>query len=68
MHNLALINNLFCKVVLFIFMKILIKKAKTTIFFVKQSLLFFNSSGRYCSFYWELVLFEYVQQAKSRRI
>jgi len=32
MHNLALINNLFCKVVLFIFMKILIKKAKTTIF------------------------------------
>ncbi len=38
------------------------------IFFVKQSLLFFNSSRCYCSFYWELVLFEYVQQAKSRRI
>ena len=38
------------------------------IFFVKQSLLFFNSSRRYCSFYWDLVLFEYVQQAKSRRI
>jgi hypothetical protein len=37
------------------------------ILFVKQSLLFFNSSRCYCSFYWELVLFEYVQQAKKNR-